>query len=218
MKSEVYWQQFIKSYWNYYLEIEERVLETKRFVDFDKANDNTFSFEYLSLIQAICSEIDVVAKIIAEYYEPEFQSEKIKNIQKWGYILQQVFPDIEQTTVLFQYDMTITPWKKWRYKKTVNAKGKAHYRLADKKETPKWWIAYNSIKHQRTSPYRKRTNYSRANLKNTIHALAALYLIEKMFLEYLMSTENEQPIDIKISESKLFRLASSLDLSIERND
>ena len=33
--------KFLKSYWEYYLDLEKQVLETKRFVEFDKANKNT---------------------------------------------------------------------------------------------------------------------------------------------------------------------------------
>ena len=65
MKSEITTSQFIKSYWNYYLELEDQLIQTKRFVDFDISNYKTFSIEYLKLLQATCSEIDVVAKIIA---------------------------------------------------------------------------------------------------------------------------------------------------------
>ena len=36
-------KQFIKSYWEYFLELEEQLLETKRYVDFDKANEKTYS-------------------------------------------------------------------------------------------------------------------------------------------------------------------------------
>ena len=68
MKSEITTSQFIKSYWNYYLELEDQLIQTKRFVDFDISNYKTFSIEYLKLLQATCSEIDVVAKIIAEEY------------------------------------------------------------------------------------------------------------------------------------------------------
>lgn len=56
---------FKKSYWNYFLELEEEFLLTQKYVTFDKLNFNTFSAEYIKLIQAVCSEIDVVAKEIA---------------------------------------------------------------------------------------------------------------------------------------------------------
>ena len=51
---------FVKSYWNYYLELEEQFISTKKFVEFDVSNSTTYSVEYLKLFQAVCSEIDVV--------------------------------------------------------------------------------------------------------------------------------------------------------------
>lgn len=51
---------FIKSYWEYFLEIEEQFLESKKFVAFDNVNSKTFSIEYLKLYQAVCSEINVL--------------------------------------------------------------------------------------------------------------------------------------------------------------
>lgn len=44
---------FKKSYWNYFLELEEQLISTKRFVTFDKNNFKSFSIEYLKLFQAV---------------------------------------------------------------------------------------------------------------------------------------------------------------------
>ena len=44
---------FKKSYWNYFLELEEEFLLTQKYVTFDKLNFNTFSAEYIKLIQAV---------------------------------------------------------------------------------------------------------------------------------------------------------------------
>lgn len=67
------------------------MIQTKRFVDFDISNYKTFSIEYLKLLQATCSEIDVFAKIIAEKLDPTFSKLNNKNIQKWGFIIQKHF-------------------------------------------------------------------------------------------------------------------------------
>ena len=115
MKSEITTSQFIKSYWNYYLELEDQLIQTKRFVDFDISNYKTFSIEYLKLLQATCSEIDVVAKIIAEKLDPTFLNLKSKNIQKWGFVIQKHFKEIQSKEVSFLNDLHITPWKNWAY-------------------------------------------------------------------------------------------------------
>lgn len=61
---------FEKSYWNYFLELEKQLLSTRRYVAFDVANYKTYSMEYLKLIEAVCSEIDVVGKGIAHQIDP----------------------------------------------------------------------------------------------------------------------------------------------------
>lgn len=37
--------EFVKSYWDYYLELEEQFKNTQKYVAFDKANEQTFSVE-----------------------------------------------------------------------------------------------------------------------------------------------------------------------------
>ena len=94
MNTEITQLLFIRSYWSYFIELEKQLISTKRFVDFDKSNNKTFSIEYLKLLQATCSEIDVVAKIMAECFDSSFKSLNNKNIQKWGFVIQTVFPNI----------------------------------------------------------------------------------------------------------------------------
>ena len=203
--SEIHLTQFIKSYWNYYIELEDQLLETKKYVDFDESNYKTFSVEYLKLLQATCSEIDVVGKIIAEYYDNSFKKVENKNIQKWGLLVHSAFPEIETSTVSFLNDKEIAPWTNWDYETYYDKGNKFRYRLKDGKKTPAWWMAYNKVKHERTSPYKEgKTNYSRANLENLILAMAALYIIEMKFIKRLSSDGTTADV---INQSKLFSVA-----------
>lgn len=200
MKNEITIFRFIKSYWNYYLELEEQLIQTKKFVDFDISNYKTFSMEFLKLLQATCSEIDVVAKVIAETFEPDFSNFSNKNISKWGFIIQKHFKDIQSKKGSFLKDLYITPWQNWLYEQYKDSKGQFRYRLADTAKTPPWWIAYNKVKHERTSYYQKgKTNYCRANLENLIYAMAALYILEMLFIKHLDEDNN-----VHISKSSLF--------------
>ncbi len=192
---------FVKSYWNYYLELEDQFIATKKFVEFDVSNFTTYSVEYLKLFQAVCSEIDVVAKILAEEYDAAFKKLENKNIQKWGYYLQLAYPCLETISVLFNNVFSLYPWQNWKYEKYTDKNGALRYRLLRGKETPFWWTAYNKVKHERTSHFKDgKANYSRANQKNLIYALAALFVLEKSYLE--SSTEKQE---LSYSESKLFR-------------
>lgn len=202
MKTEITLQQFIKSYWNYYLELEEQLIQTKRFVDFDVLNYKTFSIEYLKLLQATCSEIDVVAKIIAEKFDPSFAKLETKNIQKWGFVIQNHFKEIQSRKVSFLNDFYITPWQNWMYEQYKDKNNSVRYRLLAGAETPRWWTAYNKVKHERTSRYQNgKTNYCRANLENLISAMAALFVLEMQFIEEL-----NKKSDVNITSSSLFKL------------
>lgn len=192
---------FKKSYWNYFLELEEQLISTKRFVTFDKNNFKSFSIEYLKLFQAVCSEIDVVGKTIAQEFDSG-HSKKDLNIKKWGYILQKAFPSIESEVVFFENDIPFQPWRNWKYEEYKNKKGYRSLRLSDGKSTPLWWNSYNKVKHERTTYNENgKTNYSLANLGNLINAMAALFIVETYFISYL---NKDKSIDFKPSE--LFKI------------
>lgn len=206
-KPEVNATTFIKSYWNYFLELEQQLCDIRRYVDFSRKNNNTFSMEFLKLLQAVCSEIDVVAKVIDSYIDVNFKGTRIND---WGYALQQSFPNIQSKKVTFNDDYDLQPWGNWFYVreeqeiKQGNNKGKTRttIKLKEKCKNPEWWTAYNKSKHERTSPYNNSNiNYNRANLKNVISAFAALFITESMFFDYIFAKEN---VSIEHEKSKLF--------------
>ena len=77
IKNQELFLRFEKIYWQYFLELEEQFLSTKRYVAFDKANFKTFSTEYLKLLVAVCGEIDTVGKAIRH-------SEKLHRTAIWN--------------------------------------------------------------------------------------------------------------------------------------
>ncbi len=192
-------RQFIKSYWNYYIELEAQIIETKRFVEFDESNYKTFSVEYLKLYQAVCSEIDVVGKEIASAINQEFKIDRYTNIQKWGYEIQQYFNNIDKTTVLFDDELQIIPFLNWKYEINISKNGKQNYKVFDDKKTIQWWKDYNKVKHQRIGLVSGTKNFPLANQKNLIQSLAALFILE---ISYINSCSD----DISIESSKLFKL------------
>lgn len=138
----------------------------------------------------------------AKAYDESFKKIKNTNIQKWGYYIQLAYPNIESITVLFNRDYPIYPWRNWKYEKYTDKKGALRYKLANGKETPFWWIAYNDIKHERTSLSKNgKTNYAHANQKNLIYSFAALFVLEMLYLDSYKGKEN-QPY----TESKMFNL------------
>ena len=174
-------QEFIKNYWNYYLLLEKQVLETQRYVDFNTQNNATYSIEYLQLFLSICSEIDVVAKIIAKEHNPNFSGE---NINKWGPEVDEAISQIQSKSVVFNNDYIVTPWHNWYHISSIDSKGKSRKKLKDNCKNPEWWILYNKVKHQRTSIYKNnRLYFSCANLKNVVFSLSALFILEMSYID-----------------------------------
>lgn len=193
---------FVKSYWNYFLELEEEFKQTQKYVSFDKYNEKTYSVEYLKLIQAVCSEIDVVAKAIAEHFDPQFHAIKHPNISHWGYVLCNHMPQLSSFSVRFNDDIDVTPWKDFGYTQYYDKNDVLRYRLADGCKTLKWWKDYNNMKHARTTfDSNGIMNFTRASLKNMILSYAALYALETLYINEI--TPEEGP-DCNIEESQLF--------------
>ena len=196
-------EQFLKSYWSYYLELEEQLIETKRYVEFSTSNNKTYSIEYLKLYQAACSEIDVVGKEIAQKVNPQFKVDWKTNIKKWGDELQQKFGNIKDMHVLFNNEIILQPFKNWEYEKYRKTNNATDLRIVGKKrDVIKWWSSYNTVKHQRIGLITGTKNFTLANQENLILAFSALFLMEKLFIESLMLEENNS---LSIENSKLFK-------------
>ena len=137
--------KFVSSYWNYYLELEEAFKQTQKYVAFDRHNDRTYSVEFLKLIQAVCSEIDVVAKEIAEHFDPNFSTIQRPNIAHWGYVIISNMPQITKARVFFTNGYVVKPWDKFGYTQYPDKKGNIRYKLLPNCNTPSWWSDYNKI-------------------------------------------------------------------------
>ena len=212
MKNE-YFENFQRSYWNYYIELEERIEDTKKFVEFDLYNRKVYSSTYLMLLQAVCSEIDVVGKEIAAYYSPDFKYDKgNKPINRWWYEIQDKLPELYRT-ITFADSIEINPWERYRVVKVVSQKtdkdgkiiDKTNYNLHPNEDgksyaTPKWWNSYNKVKHKRLDVDSDGVNYKKANLENIVYAYAALYLLEFEFMKNIGKIEER----ITCRHSRLF--------------
>lgn len=70
---------FIRGYWEYYRELEDEFLVTRRYVAFDEENYSVYSIEYLKLYQAVCGEVDTLGKEIAHMVNEEFKPDDKQN-------------------------------------------------------------------------------------------------------------------------------------------
>ena len=68
-----------------------------------------------------------------------------------------------------------------------------------------WWQAYNMIKHNRLgSNEAGRFNYTKANLKNVLYALAALYILNRNLYDSLKKDKKMKNVVQKIVTSEIF--------------
>ena len=195
-------KKFIKGYWDYFLDLEAQFFETKRYVAFDKANAKAFSIEYLKLYQAVCSEIDVVGKEMAQVLLRGSKSD-YDGIKKWGFQIQQRFPDLKDCHVLFHDEELIQPFKDWEYYKAKSKDGKNIIKEKDEKSIP-WWRSYNKVKHHRIGLIEETSHFHLANQDNLIKAFAALFLLESLFLVEHLKVDKSI-----IAQSKLFQIVKS---------
>lgn len=194
---------FIDSYWNYFLELENEFASTQKYVAFDMSNANTYSIEFLKLYQAVCSELDVLGKEILLHFEPDFKITGTTGIMHWGYGITKYMRDSLSASVYFSEKTKLTPWNNFACVKYQDAVNATRYKLDEKCETPIWWSDYNKVKHSRTSIKDGRVNYQRANFGNLVQAFAALYILEVFYAEVL--ERKAEPYGVS-TDSKLFSL------------
>ncbi len=212
--------EFVRVFWSYYRELEDDFLATRKYVSFDPANYPTYSIEYLKLYQAVCSEIDVLGKTMARAANGTFkQNDGRKGILNWWFEIQdsyRVSPAREiswtdglpavrlpEATCLFLGTAEVRPWNAFRVERYEDKNGAKRLRpIGD--SAPVWWSSYNKVKHSRISLSArdgKMSNYAKANLGNVISALAALYLLEKAYMEAIGTQDG---IEALFDQSRLF--------------
>lgn len=213
-------KKVVKNYWEYYRELEDEFLLTRRYVDFTENNFATYSVEYLKLYQAVCSEIDVIGKAMAQVVDPSFKPEdKQNNILKWWFKIQNEylltdgpFTPLNPTAQVVRINMgdykcillgnhDFVPWANFKTESRINTKNAVYYATAEGSDTPSWWKAYNAVKHNRISIGSAMTNYEKANLGNLAFAFSGLYVLEKAFMD---SVGCEDDLQSFLDFSRLF--------------
>ncbi len=150
-------------HWNYFLPIEEDLLNISRYIEFSEPNFQTYSIELARILLVASSEIDVVAKQLCAKLEPGSSANRITDYQAILTRNIAILPEVVAT--IPRFELTLKPWSNWQ-----------------RGNVPLWWNAYNNVKHQR------HTHFSDANLKNTINAAAGLFTL----LLFYYRTEAEE--------------------------
>ena len=175
------YDNFINKYWKYYLTLENKFIETINYVELDELNFETFSNNYAMLLQAIGSEINNTFKELCVY-----ENDENKGIKDFSKFIKDSFPELASLEIIvIGYDITFSPFESWRNGNFNNS--------------PKWWSAYNKIKHSRIA------SYNEASLKNVLYALGALMLIEIITIKAI-SIKNVDVPDAPVIPSSLFSI------------
>lgn len=192
--------EFQQRYWNYYLILEKDFLETERYLAIDELNFNAYSNEYIKQYQAICSEIDVIAKSFCKKLDCSFSGNNINTYCKC--ILDNVSDFPTRIIKVNNRDIQIHPWENWSYSTETDSKG--YERIIA--NNPEWWKIYNKAKHDRTTintetglPY-----YKLANQKNVIYSLSALFQLELYYYRKLHQMYFHTEPDMPDNSSELF--------------
>ena len=209
------YENIIKNYWEYYRELEDDLLATRKYVAFDELNSGTFSMEYLKLFQAACSEIDVLGKAMASHVNPAFKpDDKQNNINKWWFEVQGAYrcydsvldaaegiggTPLPNCRRLCLGRFEVQPWKgfgtEWRMVTDRTGRTSNRCLLKSGCSTPRWWSDYNKVKHGRALDSGSGAhvpNYHKANLGNVIAAFAALHVLETSFMQSVGTADELQ--------------------------
>lgn len=169
--------EFMEIFWRYYQSLEEDFERTTRYVSLNEKNYSTFSIEYARLLQAICSELEIVLKQICG-----IEDEKYYNIGDLSKKILSIDNDFLEHTIYLQkyFHSHIKPFKE----------------EIDEKGVPFWWKAYDCIKHNR------KLKMEQSNLKCVLFALAGLYFCEDYLLSKIANETGD--VDVMNEPSSLF--------------
>lgn len=188
-------EDFEKTFWNYYLELEREYLEIEHLIPFDEINYPTFSYKYLDLIWAICSEIDVLFReyMKIENYTADLDEEgnPVSNINQYNKFVNEKIPNFKSQKITC-YNPKFNKKKIYPYKNWEN-------------ESPKWWQIYNKIKHDPENTKYGKKAYKCANQICTLSALGGLFQLNLYIYKKLKENQDAE-LKVPIFESKLFKL------------
>jgi hypothetical protein len=152
--SQIWFQDAVKHLTARNESIASRLMETFRFVDLDKSNAETFSYEYASILRDAGSTF---SSVMHAFVIGGTRGQKKTSIADYKNFLTTEDADISSRSLL------ILPHR--NYGTLIPFYGFS-------KKYPGWWSAYNKIKHS------EHAHYKEGNLGNAITSVAALTILE----------------------------------------
>ncbi len=139
-------------HWTLFEVIDEDLHEFSRQVEFAEPNFPTYSVTLVRLYLSICSEVDVIAKLLCQ----RIGAPNASNMDLYRAALLSQYKDLPNLSILLKPmpGKVLTPWNSWN--NNLN---------------PIWWKDYNDVKHERNKYFAK------ANLGNVLSAAAGLFVL-----------------------------------------
>ncbi|WP_298025159.1 hypothetical protein [uncultured Dysosmobacter sp.] len=196
---------FQRQYCAYYRTLEEDFVATEKYLTVNKDNFSAYSNEFVKLLQATCSELDVMLKGLCRLIDPKFKGETINTYCKCILDSNPHFVRANVSLIRVQ-EIMLAPWGEWHCTEKSVTNGKVVIEV----DNPNWWTMYNKIKHDRTKvcPSSKKPYYKYANQENVLNALAALYIVISYILHMLCQYIRQEDASHFLTEwytgSKLF--------------
>ena len=138
------------NHWRYFLSLEKEFTETLRFVEFTPSQQSVYSFEFARLLILICSELDVLFKVICGSACPGTTAD---SIGKYFPCIAGKYQVEAETVRVDRFSVRVRPFENW-----------------SEDTPPDWWTAQNKVKH------RRHEHFQEATLGNTLHALCGLFV------------------------------------------
>lgn len=186
------WEEYQAYFWKKYLYLEEKVMDTEKFVTFCKSNKHTYSNAFEELLVVICTEIETVFKEwlqINKGYIKKYLTELLKLI---------TIEDLNKMVILKLSNIELKPFNDLSYLVKNNINNSDKLNGFDASKNLKWWNAYNNIKHN------KFTYREQANLENVLDALAALFILESLRIKNMDNSDSNDAFDCPYKPSQLF--------------
>ena len=174
----------INEHFRYYLENESQFRSSERFVYISKKCKNAYSFVYSNLLLNICSDFE---SLVRAYFGKE--NDDPMEVHD---IIQSILSDEKLKVILTESAIYENCDYETLYPLKINHNDKT------KKDSFKWWEAYNKIKHNKVA------KIFPANQENILNALAALYILNRYVLS--INAENNGGIDIFGDDNNCFKL------------
>lgn len=160
-------------HWHYFLLLEDDLVKISRFIEMNEDNYDVYSIELAKLFLSICSEVDVVAKLLCNEADAVLfkttKGSRNPNIETYRTVLHVKFPHFHKANVKIPfYNLSFVPWGCFK-----------------ENRSPEWWSEYNDVKHKRN------INFKKANLKNVLLSMSGLMVL----LVYLYGRQSVLSLD-----------------------